>query len=382
MLELTSLSDDNGLKVTRFETDQPVRAMNLMAGTWDSRSLNGATVFYHPAHERNVNEMLTTLVAARERYSEWFHPYPWDELRLSEFPNLFTNARSYPTNISFSESAGFLNQSRSGASGPFSVVAHEAAHQWWPHLLIPGEAPGADVLIEGMAQYAALLLHESENGVRARIQFALASESSYITERKFDGEKPLFEIVSDGRRSVESTIYHKGMWAIWMLHNELGRSAMLKGLSTFIDENLVTDDYPTLQDLCETLRPFAADSASYQNFVDQWFDGVVLPEYRFLDVQIDSTKSQWNVLAVVENIGTGTASVTVSAERGERFTGQDMTENPDFEDSRLIIRLGPGESRSISFELSFGLSFEPERIVVDPDALVLQFNRDVATKDL
>lgn len=34
-----------------------------------------------------IDAMLATLDAARRHYSEWFHPFPWRELKISEFPN-------------------------------------------------------------------------------------------------------------------------------------------------------------------------------------------------------------------------------------------------------------------------------------------------------
>jgi hypothetical protein len=40
--------------------------------------------------------------------------------------------------------------------------------------------------------------------------------------------------------------------------------------------------------------------------------------------------------------------------------------------------LGPGESQSVRIECVF----EPERILVDPDARVLQLRRDAAVQDL
>ena len=52
--------------------------------------------------------MRECLDAARRYYSEWFYPYPWRELKLSEFPNLATYAQGFPTNITFSEGIGFL----------------------------------------------------------------------------------------------------------------------------------------------------------------------------------------------------------------------------------------------------------------------------------
>ena len=57
-------------------------------------------------------EMVEALDAARKYYSDWFRPYPWRELKLSEFPALASYAQGFPTDITFSESIGFLTRER------------------------------------------------------------------------------------------------------------------------------------------------------------------------------------------------------------------------------------------------------------------------------
>ena len=69
------------------------------------------------------------LEAALEHYSEWFYPFPWKELKISEFPALAFYAQGFPTNITFSENIGFLTKSEPKAEAPFMVTAHEAAER-------------------------------------------------------------------------------------------------------------------------------------------------------------------------------------------------------------------------------------------------------------
>ncbi len=361
---------DGGTTTSVWESDAPVKAVNLVAGRWDEKRQGGTAVFYHPDHAYNVDEMLNTLVAARERYSAWFYPYPWQELRLSEFPNMVTNAQGFPTNIPFSETSGFLSRRDADLSAAFVVTAHEAAHQWWANVLTPGEGPGADVLIEGMAHYATLLLHESEKGQLARIAFATRIEEEYFDQRRVDREQPLARTVMT-TQADESVIYNKGAWAFWMLHNHLGREAMFAGLQSFIRAYLAPNDYPALHDLIETLRPFAADSSAYQALVDQWFFDVVTPEYRLDDVRVEQRGDQWFVEATAVNRGTGTADVAIIARREKRFTDA-------YREGRITVRLTPGDPQPVSWLLDF----KPQRLVVDPDAMVLQANRTLAVAEL
>ena len=69
----------------------------------------------------------------------------------------------------------------------------------------------------------------------------------------------------------------------------------------------------------------------------------------------------------------GVMPVEVAATRGERFA-KDGTPTPDYREARTTVTLGKGESRDVVIHCPF----EPERIVVDPDAKVLQLRRKSA----
>jgi hypothetical protein len=60
--------------------------------------------------------------------------------------------------------------------------------------------------------------------------------------------------------------------------------------------------------------------------------------------------------------------------QGERFTG-DGRPAAGYRDARAILVLGPGEEK----EVRIACPFEPHRLVVDPDAKVLQLQRRAAT---
>jgi len=153
----------------------------------------------------------------------------------------------------------------------------------------------------------------------------------------------------------------------------MGRDADLAGLQAFIREYKDGPDYPVLQDFIASMRPFAPDGAAYDDFVDQWFRQVVVPEYRLADVKKVNDAGGWTVTAKVTNIGTGRMPVEVAAMKGERF-GKDGTPSADYKDARAALVLGAAESG----EIAIRCGFEPEKIVIDPDARVLQLRRKAA----
>jgi aminopeptidase N len=253
------------------------------------------------------------------------------------------------------------------------VTAHESAHQWWGNLLTPGKGPGGDLLSEGMAHFSTMLLVDQVLGEGARIEFAKRLEERYGEKRRADAERPL--VLIDGSHQGDTTVtYDKGGWVFWMLLEHLGRERALAGLRQFIRQYENGPDYPVLQDLVATMRPFAADPAAYDAFVQQWFFRVVVPEYRFERASKrrlpDGT---WASTATVKNAGTGRMAVEVAAVAGERFDDKGKP-LPAYREVRRTVVLGAGQSAAVSFVSAF----EPQRLLVDPDARVLQLARKAA----
>jgi hypothetical protein len=174
-------------------------------------------------------------------------------------------------------------------------------------------------------------------------------------------------------------------------------------------------DNPVLQDFVATMRELALDKPSYDDFVKQWFFEVVVPEYRLEDPvkteivgvrPVDDsmrTSNAWEVRVQVKNAGTGRMPVEIAAARGERFPdeGDGEASVPEktadvapgtvqaaepskesakfakpYQDARTTVTLGAGESQ----EVVIRCEFEPDRVLVDPDALVLQLQRKLAVK--
>jgi ABC-2 type transport system permease protein len=400
-----------GRRTAVWESDYPLRVFNVAAGRWAVRRGRGTAVYYHPGHPYNVGSMLEGLDGARRWYAEWFGPYPWRELRLNEFAALAEYARGNATNIFFSEGVGFLTQRTPVSDLAFAVTAHEAAHQWWGHILAPGEGPGGIVLAEGAANFSTLLLLEQVRGPAARLDFARRIEAVYGETRQPSSEKPLADTIAF-RPSDETVIYDKGGWAFWMLLRQMGREAFFAGARHFIADWHGRLDHPVLQHFLAAMRPYAADPRGFDAVADQWFFQTVIPEYRIVEARTlrlapaseqgnregdsanprnregdsanprnrtgDSAKTSWEVVARVANAGTGRMPVEVAAaSSGDRF-GEDGRPAPGYRDARVTVVLGAGEEKDVRIRCPF----EPKRLVVDPDANVMQLQRKAAAMRL
>ena len=366
---LTAETVKDGRRTRIWESDYPVRVFNLAAGRhWAVKRGPGTAVYYYPGHPYNVDSLLEALNGARRYYAQWYMPYPWRELRLNEFPAYAQYARGNATNIFFSEGTGFLAQRQPDNDVAFTIAAHESAHQWWGHIMAPGEGPGGIVLAEGAANFATLMLLEQMRGPLARQIFATAIEADYGENRQPSDEKPLAETLELGGRPGDVTvIYNKGGWALWMLYQRMGKDAFLAGVQQFFRIYHNNPDHPVIEDFVAVLRPYAPDKAAFDDLVRQMFFQTVTPEY-----QLDEARKQplgggaWEVTVKVTNAGTGRFPVEVAATRGERFDEKGKL-SPGYRDARTTVVLGAGESRMVRIRCAF----EPERIVVDPDVNVL-----------
>ncbi|MEM9291204.1 MAG: ABC transporter permease subunit [Acidobacteriota bacterium] len=380
--KLVSEEASDGRRTFTWASDQPVRFFNIVAGYWKEAQGDHSTIYHHASHDHNVEEMVRVLDGARTHYSRWFHPYPWEDLRLNEFAANAGYAQGFPTNITFSEGIGFLTESDAETNAAFLVTAHEAAHQWWGNLLIPGDGPGGVVIAEGMAHYSTLLLFEEMLGEQHRMGFARRIEGRYGDGRRRDSERPLNRV--DGQRPGDTTvIYDKGGWAAWMLMQQMGREPMLAGLQELFQTYRNGPDHPLLEDMLATLRQHAEDPEAFDQIAQQLYFDTVVPEYRVRDAEVEAQGQGYRLTFEVENIGTGRFPLEIAAVAGVRFPAEEGQSNAQSEgqsntepyrEQRVQATLGAGETQR--FEML--LPFEPQEVVVDPDVHILQLRREQA----
>ena len=372
---LESETIENGRRQRVWVTDYPVRMFNVVASRWAVKKGDNSEIYYHPEHDRNIEEMSRALDNSRKYYSQWFAPYPWKELKLSEFPAYATYAQGFPTNITFSENIGFPNRSR-------------RANQRRPSRHRPRDRPpvvGQPVNPRQGSRWRHPLRGHvpllDPNALRRARGTGPADGTRQAVRRNLRQPTSQRRRTSDGQDRWQPTRRRHGdLQQGWTRRLDVdgapgprsnaGRPA---GVHPAVCQRSPT--IPLLEDLIATLRPYAADPEAFDGFVDQWFFDVVVPEYRFTEAQLSEVNGQWTTSAVLTNHGTGRMEVEIAAVVGKRFPKDSKDKQSQntmpYQDARTSVTLAAGESQ----EIQVVSAFEPEKLVVDPDVKLLMLWR-------
>jgi ABC-2 type transport system permease protein len=135
-------------RTVRFRTDAPiVHFFSIQSGryevardTWAHEGKSVELAVYHDrAHPYNVSRMLAAMKLSLELFSRAFGPYQFQQARIIEFPAYAHFAQSFANTIPYSESIGFIHRQTDAEKIDMVsyVTAHDIAHQWWGHQLMP-----------------------------------------------------------------------------------------------------------------------------------------------------------------------------------------------------------------------------------------------------
>ena len=150
---------DDGTRITRWVSDEPVRIMSFNFGRFDVNEVAIADMPPITIYEDknmlgfapgNREKTIEDLVGAIRTYTDYFGPYPYDSLLVTETPTY--SGQAFPGLVFLSFTT--FGQLHTGEAELFR--AHEVAHQWWG-AAVDWESYRDQWISEGFAQYAAAL---------------------------------------------------------------------------------------------------------------------------------------------------------------------------------------------------------------------------------
>jgi Peptidase family M1 domain len=242
-----------------------------------------------PSPARNAQAVANASARAVEFFAHRFGPYPYTSLALTQMPG--DVSQGWPSLIFLSSFSFLTPQEKSELHvSPVTkilsdnVIAHETAHQWWGDLL-SWKSYRDQWLFEGLANYSALLLLESESPEQFREVMEKYRMDLLATNK--DGSR-LSDAgpVTFGTRlncshfptGYEAISYGRGTWLFHMLRNMLRDAERNSVHSATLSD--AQADAPFLHALSKVRERFQERAISTREFL-QVFEDELPPSLRY-----------------------------------------------------------------------------------------------------
>jgi hypothetical protein len=287
-----------------------------------------------PSPARDVQAVADRAAKAITSFSQWFGPYPYSSLALTQMPGKLS--QGWPGLVFLSSFAFLSSQEQTDLRlDPVSreldnqVLVHETAHQWWGDLVL-WKTYRDQWLAEGLANYASLLVLEQQNP--AQFRQVLEKYRRDLLSKNKDGEwlrdaGP----VTLGQRldsshfplGYEEISYERGTWLFHMLRCMLN-DAMLRDSETASRsrKGRANSEEPFFRALRKIRDRYAGKSLSTQElvqafeedlprplwyekrpkldwFLQGWIEGTAIPELEARDIRITEKAGVTTVTGVI-----------------------------------------------------------------------------------
>ena len=269
-----------------------------------------------PSPARNVQAVADKAANAIDSFSQWFGPYPYGSLSLTQMPGDLS--QGWP-GLVFLSSYAFLSEREQAdlhldpvnALLSNQVLVHETAHQWWGDLVL-WKSYRDQWIVEGLANYSALLVLEQQNP--AQFRQAMERYRSDLLSKNKDGElMRTAGPVTLGQRLVsshfpegyEAISYERGTWLFHMLrcmlrdaeaasHSRNGRTdpeepffrALRRLRDRYAGKSVSTRELVQVfeEDLPRPLWYERRRSLDW--FFEGWINGTAMPHLEALEVKV------------------------------------------------------------------------------------------------
>jgi ABC-2 type transport system permease protein len=274
----------DGRRTVHFKTDAPINHFfSIQSGRYEmARDKAGdidLAIYHHPGHEYNVPRMMKAMKDSLALFNEQFSPYQFKQARILEFPSYADFAQSFANTIPYSENLGFLtalDDAGDKIDVATYVTAHEIAHQWWGHQLLPGYQQGATMLVESFAQYSALLVMEKTYGKEQMRRFLKYELDRYLRRR---GGEVLEELPLARVEDQPYIHYQKGSLALYWLKEVIGEQKLNKVMAQLLQQYAFKSaPYPNTTDFLRLLR--AEAGPEHDQLITDLFEKITLVDVK------------------------------------------------------------------------------------------------------
>jgi hypothetical protein len=282
-----------------------------------------------PSPARNAQAVADKAARAIGSFSQWFGPYPFGSLALTQMPGDLS--QGWP-GLVFLSSFAFLSPQEQtdlhldpvAAVLSSQVLVHETAHQWWGDLVL-WNSYRDQWFVEGLANYSALLVLEQQNP--AQFRQVLEKYRRDLLSKNKDGEwlrdaGP----VTLGQRLIsshfpggyEAISYERGTWLFHMLRCMLRDSEVVSRSRNgpahpeepfFRALRKVRERYAgksvSTRDLVQVFEEELPRPLWYENrrsldwFLEGWINGTAIPRLEAREVRITPKERGVSIAGVI-----------------------------------------------------------------------------------
>ena len=216
-------------------------------------------VFYQPGRDWNVERFVRSAQATLTTLSERLGPYPHRALKIVAAPDPGGGASAFPGLITVRDGLVAMrpDEDYRDVDFAFAVMAHEVAHQWWGHQLVPALVEGAPLLTESLAWHSAMDVVGATFGPGHLERLMGVLRQAYLAPRPESGV-PLL-------RAVEYfDAYRKGPFAMHAMREYVGADRVNTALRRLLEQHRPGETpLATSLDLYRVLQTVTPDSLRY-----------------------------------------------------------------------------------------------------------------------
>jgi len=286
-----------------------------------------------PSPARDAQAVADKAAKAIGSFSQWFGPYPYGSLALTQMPGKLS--QGWP-GLVFLSSFAFLSPQEQAdlrldpvtRTLDSQVLVHETAHQWWGDLVL-WKSYRDQWIAEGLANYAALLILEQQNP--AEFRQVLEKYRRDLLSKNKDGER-LRDAgpVTLGQRlesshfpgGYEAISYERGTWLFHMLRMMLRDSEAASRSRKGRANPGANSEEPFFRALRKVRERYAGKTISthelmqvfeeelprplwYEKrpkldwFLEGWIEGTAIPELETREIRITEKAGVTTVTGVI-----------------------------------------------------------------------------------
>ena len=282
-----------------------------------------------PSPARDAQAVADKAAKAIGNFSQWFGPYPYGALALTQMPGRLS--QGWPGLVFLSSFAFLSPQEQTDLRlDPLTraldsqVLVHETAHQWWGDLVL-WKSYRDQWIAEGLANYAALLMLEQQNPVQFRQVLEKYRRDLLSTNKEGERLRDAGPVTMGQRldsshfpTGYEAISYERGTWLFHMLRMMLRDSEA----ASRSRKGRANPDEPFFRALRNIRERYAGKALSTQElmhvfeeelprplwyekrpkldwFLEGWIDGTAIPELETREIRITEKAGVTTVTGVI-----------------------------------------------------------------------------------